>query len=148
VGFSVSGSFAILVVASFIAFGMLHSAGTNGFERVTAATHSSYERGIDSQNTAINITGVNYQSSNLDVNVTNTGSTALSINATDVIVAGVYHDRTEADFKWIEVVGDPNTELWLPGDTLYVRIYLTGLQSGDHVKIVTEHGIADEAVVP
>ena len=143
-GFSVSGSFAILVLASFIAFGMVYSAGANSFERVSDATHDSYERGLDQQNTAINVSEVTYQSGDLEVNVTNTGTTSLSINATDVIVNGTYRQS----FQQFEVVGKPDSDLWLPGDTLSIRINDSGLQSGDPVKVVTEHGVAAGRVVP
>ena len=143
-GFSVSGSFAILVLASFIAFGMVYSAGANSFERVSDATQDSYERGLDQQNTAINVSEVTYQSGDLEVNVTNTGTTSLSINATDVIVNGTY----QQSFEQFEVVGKPDSDLWLPGDTLTIRINDSGLQSGDPIKVVTEHGVAAGEVVP
>ena len=143
-GFSVSGSFAILVLASFIAFGMIYSAGANSFEQVTDATHDSYERGLDRQNTAINVSAVTYQTGDLDVNVTNTGTTSLSLNATDVIVNGTYRQS----YARFEVVGKPTSDLWLPGDTLSIRINDGGLQSGDPIKVVTEHGVADAGVVP
>ena len=143
-GFSVSGSFAILVLASFIAFGMAYSAGANSFERVTDATHDSYERGLDRQNTAINVSEVTYQSGDLEVNVTNTGTTSLSINATDVIVNGTYRQS----FQQFEVVGKPDSDLWLPGETLAISVNDSSLQSGDTVKIVTEYGVAAGGMVP
>ena len=143
-GFSVSGSFAILVLASFIAFGMIYSAGANSFERVTDATHESHERGLDQQNTAINVSAVTYQGGDLDVNVTNTGTTSLSLNATDVIVNGTYRQS----FQRFEVAGKPDSDLWLPGETLSIRINDSDLQSGDLIKVVTEHAVADGGVVP
>jgi len=144
VGFSVSGSFAILVLASFIAFGMAYSAGANSFERVTDATDDSYERGLDQKNTAINVSEVTYQSGDLEVNVTNTGTTSLSINATDVIVNGTYRQS----FQQFEVVGKPDSDLWLPGETLAISVNDSSLQSGDTVKIVTEYGVAAGGMVP
>ena len=123
---------------------MVYSAGANSFERVSDATQDSYERGLDQQNTAINVSEVTYQSGDLEVNVTNTGTTSLSINATDVIVDGTYRQS----FERFEVVGKPDSDLWLPGDTLSIRINDSGLQSGDPVKVVTEHAVAAGRVVP
>jgi flagellar protein FlaF len=145
VGFSVSGSFAILVLASFIAFGMLQAAGTNSFERVSDATQDAYEGDLDRRNTAIEISELDYQGNHLDVNVTNSGTTALSLDATDLIVNGTYHAPDE--YTWSRVDGDPNTELWLPGQSLEIRIQLPGLDTPARVKIVTEYGVADAEVV-
>lgn len=144
-GFSVSGSFAILVLASFIAFGMLHTAGANTFERVTDATKDTYDEELDRRNTAIEIARLDDQGSHIDVNVTNTGSTVLSINATDIIIDGEYYVPGNADK--FRVPGRPNSDLWLPGEKLWVRILLPG-QDPQRVKIVVEHGVSASGVVP
>ena len=133
------------MVASFIAFGMLHSAGTNSFERVSDATHASYERNVDSRNTAINVSDAHYQGGHLDLNVTNTGTTTHTINSTDVLVDGVYYPPSS--YQWARIVGAPNSEYWLPGDTLYIRIRITSLSTPARVKVVTEYGISDVVVV-
>jgi len=145
VGFSVSGSFAIIVVAAFIAFGMAYTAGANGFERVTEATKDTHESGLDAQNTAVDIVRANYSAGQLEVNVTNNGTTALAVDATDVIVDGTFHTHDEFDALLVD--GEPNTAVWLPGEELTVRIDLPGLGSSPRVKVVTEHGVADAVVV-
>ena len=146
-GFSVSGSFAILVLASFIAFGMLHTAGANSFERVTDATKDTYDDDLDRRNTAIQIARLDH-AGHLDVNVTNRGTTALDLNATDVIVDGEYIPRE--DTHRFRVAGKPNSELWLPGEKLWVRVKQSALPDNDpnRVKVVTEYGVADVGVVP
>ena len=146
-GFSVSGSFAILVLAAFMAFGTLYPATANGFEQVTDATKVTYEDDLDRQNTAINVT-INDQPGQLDVNVTNTGTTAIELNATDVIVDGTYIPRE--DLQRFRVPTNSNSELWLPGEKLWIRILQSNLPDNDpnRVKVVTEHGVADGAVVP
>lgn len=144
-GFSVSGSFAILILATFIAFGMFYTAGANSFERVSDATTSTYEDDLDRQNTAINITELTYQGSHLDVNVTNEGTTTLSVNDTDVVVDNVYY--APGDAQYFRVAGDPNTGLWEPGETLFVRIQLSGGETPARAKVVTEYGVADGGAV-
>lgn len=144
-GFSVSGSFAIIVVAAFIAFGMAYTAGSNGFERVTDATKSAHEMDLETKNTAVDVVRANYSAGQLEVNVTNNGTTALEVNATDLIVNGTYH--THDEFAHIEVDGDPDTAIWLPGEELFVQIGLPDLGSTARVKVVTEHGVADAVVV-
>lgn len=144
-GFSVSGSFAIIIVAAFIAFGMAYTAGANGFERVTEATKDAHESRLDSQNTAIDIVRANYSAGQVEVNVTNNGTTALPVSATDLIVNGTYHGHDEFDELLVD--GQSATSVWLPGEELFVRIDLPGLGSSPRVKIVTEHGVADAVVV-
>lgn len=143
-GFSVSGSFAILVLASFIAFGMLHSAGTNSFERVTDATQDAYEDDLDKRNTAIDIVRAEHGSGQLDVNVTNNGTTALAVNDTDLLVDNVYQRPDDGDVE-VEVVDKPDSELWLPGQTLSFRVQTS--DAPGRVKVVTEYGVADGEVV-
>lgn len=144
-GFSVSGSFAILVLASFIAFGMLYSAGANGVERVSEATTETYDDDLHRQNTAIEISEIEFQGSQLDVNVTNNGTTALALNDTDLIVDNSY--QRQEDLQRFRVVGQPDSELWLPGETLFFRVDLPG---GDpqRVTVATKYGVAVSGVVP
>lgn len=142
-GFSVSGSFAIIVLASFIAFGTIYSAGTNSFDRVGDATRASHENALAQANTDINVTNASYGGGVLTVNVTNQGTTALSVNDTDLLVDGVYQPPGQLDA--VSVVGHPNSDLWLPEDTL--RFRLTRSTAPQRVKVVTEHGVADEVVV-
>ena len=145
-GFSVSGSFAILILASFIAFGMLYPASANGFERVSEAKKDAYESDLDRRQTDINVT-INDHPSQLDVNVTNRGSTAIELDATDVIVDGAYIPRE--DMQRFRVVGHGGSELWLPGEKLWVRIQKSRLPDNnpDRVKVATEYGVSDSVVM-
>lgn len=143
-GFSVSGSFAIIVLASFIAFGMVYPAAANGFERVTDAVGATHDDDLERQNTAIEIVQVDYQAGQLDVNVTNNGSSTLSINDTDLVVDNVYYAPEELDVH--RVVGNPDSELWLPGETLFFRASIP--DAPNRTKVVTEYGVADSEVVP
>lgn len=143
-GFSVSGSFAILVLASFIAFGMLHTAGANSFERVTEATRDTYDDELDRQNTAIEIANVSHDGSVLDVEVTNNGTTTLSVEDTDLIVDNVYQRPDDPDVT-VQVVEDPDSGLWHPGQTLSLEVSTS--EAPGRVKVVTEHGVADGEVV-
>ena len=148
-GFSVSGSAAIIFAAMFIAFGMWHSAATDGFERVTDAQDAHADSALDRQNTEIAIESAE---KDLDpgitefrVRVNNPGSTALSVEETDALVGS--GNRTEYRTDWranATVDGTADTDLWLPGEQLVFN--LTG-NTGDRVKVVTEHGVADSTEV-
>mgnify|MGYP000651643170 CR=1 FL=1 len=148
-GFSVSGSAAIIFAAMFIAFGMWHSAATDGFERVTDAQDAHADSALDRQNTDIVVESavkdLDAGITEFRVRVNNTGSTALSVEETDALVStdtrGEYRDGWRADAT---VAGTPGTDLWLPGEQLVFN--LTG-NTGDRVKVVTEHGVADSAEV-
>ncbi|MDH5021155.1 archaellum stator protein ArlF [Halobacterium rubrum] len=144
-GFSVSGSAAILFIAAFVSVGILYSAAFNGYERVQDAEEVQDDRVLEAKNTAIEISNVTYDSTeeNMTVNVTNNGSTALSINETDLISNGSYVTRD----AYVSTSVDSNTEtdLWLPGETYSLTV--TQSPKPDRVKIVTENGVAATEVV-
>jgi flagellar protein FlaF len=144
-GFSVSGSAAIIFAALFIAFGMYHSAATDSFERVSDARDSHADAALERTNTEIAIESavrdLDAGVTEFRVRVNNTGSTALSVEETDALVDSDYRTGWRTDAT---VDGTSNTELWLPGEQLVFN--LTG-DTGDRVKVVTEHGVADSAEV-
>jgi len=143
-GFSVSGSAAIIFVAAFIGFGMFYSAATNGFERVNDAREDQRDRLLDQQNTEISLVSATWNSSgndNLVVTVDNTGSETLSVEATDLLVDNDYHSGYDTS-----VDGDSSTDIWASQERLTVTV--TSLSSQpDQVKVVTESGVADTMVV-
>jgi flagellar protein FlaF len=142
-GFSVSGSAAIIFAAMFIAFGMWHTTATNGFERVSEAQNDRADAALDRQNTDVAIDSVvlNATSNEMQVNATNHGASTLSIEETDVLVDNDYYAEWRTDAT---VDGSPGTDLWLPGETLVFNITVG---SADQVKLVTETGVADTAEV-
>lgn len=141
-GFSVSGSAAIVFIAAFVSVGILYSAAYNGYEDVTAAQDGHADRVLDQRNTAIAITATTYNDTaeTLTVQVLNQGSTTLSVAATDVVVDGVYQGT------WIDsnVSGSTSTDVWAPGETLNVT--LEASTDPGRVKVVTEHGVSDTEV--
>lgn len=142
-GFSVSGSFAIIVVGALIGFGMFATATTNGFELVNDAQKQAHDAQFDQQNTAIAIENATYNatSTTVEIEATNTGSTTLSVNATDVLLDNEY----QTAFETRSVDGDASTDLWLPGETLTIEIDRGS--APDRVKLVTGTGIAETAVI-
>ena len=157
-GFSVSGSFAVLVVSAFIAFGAFHGALSDGFDRVSDAQRIAYDDRLDGQNTAIDVTRAEYETradpleNLLTVEVENTGATTLSVNATDVVVDNRYFAHDEFDVERVE--GDAMTGLWQPGETYHVEINETVLSSElelpldpQRVKIVVGPGVPDSREV-
>ncbi|MBV0924276.1 flagellin [Halomicroarcula limicola] len=137
-GFSVSGSAALVFVAMFIGFGMFYSATANGFENVNDARDAQADRTLEQQNTAIELTSVVYNSTadSLNVTVVNTGSTELAVSDVDVLA-----DNTYLTGYRTAVEGDEATDLWLPEERLVVNA--TGLTADPgRAKFVTGPGVS------
>ena len=145
-GFSVSGSAAIIFLGFLAAFGMVYTAASNGYEQVTDANQRSQEALLDQQNTDIEITNLTFVNDDtLHIHVNNTGSTSLVVNDTDILVDNEY--LTEFDYKRVD--GDPGRDLWLPGEELHLKYTYPTNQSNppEHVRIVSGPGVADSGVV-
>jgi flagellar protein FlaF len=143
-GFSVSGSAAVIFVAAFIGFGMFYSATANSFERVNDAREDQRDRLLDQQNTDISIISATWNSTgedNLVVTVDNTGSETLSVEETDLLVDNDYETGYSTS-----VDNDDSTDIWASQEQL--KITVTSFSSPpDRVKVVTENGVAETAVV-
>ncbi|MFC6723808.1 flagellin [Halobium palmae] len=143
-GFSVSGSTAIVFVGVFIALGMLQPAVSNGLERVTDARSDTAERLLDQQNTAVDLTAATYYAGNSTVRVraVNAGTSALSVEDTDVLLDNAYvvPSATAVD-------GDAATDVWLPGETLAVGLDVGENPTDDRLTITVDHGVSDAEVV-
>ncbi|WP_232688510.1 fla cluster protein FlaF [Halobacterium zhouii] len=138
-GFSVSGSAAIIFLAAFMSVGVLYSAAYNGYEQVQTADDRHAERVLERRNTAIDVTNASYNGSGdeqLVVNVTNEGATSLSVNGTSLLVDGSFVARS-AYASW-NVEGSTDTSLWLPGETY--TIVMNQSSRPDRVKVVTPSG--------
>lgn len=140
-GFSVSGSAALIFAAMFIAFGMWHSAATNSFERVSDAQQIQADDTLTERNTAITIDRAFYDGNgNLEFEATNGGSTALSLNATTLLIDNEHY----AGWRGGALTAD--TDLWLPGEQITFTIGSFSSQP-DRVKLVTENGVAEATEV-
>jgi flagellar protein FlaF len=143
-GFSVSGSFAIIFVGLLLAFGVWHTAASNSFERITEARSDRVDSTLEQRNTDVAIESVTYDGVNetLLVNATNTGSTSLSLDATDLLVDNEYRAGWQ---EQATIDGDAlETDLWLPGETLSMNVTAT---DPTQVKVVTGPGVADTSPV-
>jgi len=141
-GFSVSGSAALIFVAAFIGFGMFYSAAANSAEMVNDARQDRTDRDLERTNTAIRITTVTYNDTSAYLNVTieNAGSTELSVNDVDVLADNSYQTGYRT-----AVEGNTGTDLWLPRETLATNTTVSPRPAG--VKIVTGPGVAATEVV-
>jgi flagellar protein FlaF len=141
-GFSVSGSAAIVFIGIFLAFSSAYTASANGFERVSDATSAVDEEALDRQNTALSVNAT-YDAGNatLTVEAVNEGTTALEVGAVDLVVDNAYRD----DFAVRRVGGDNSTALWLPGERLHLE--LTASSQPTRIKVVTGPGVADTEVL-
>lgn len=142
VGFSVSGSLAVVVVGALIALSMFYTAGANGFERVNDARTDYDDSVVDRRNADLAIAETSYDqgSATLSVTVNNSGTTSLSVNATDLLA-----DNTYLDNGTTTVEGDGETDLWLPGEQLKIEVSLPN--KPDAVTVAIEGGLSDREVV-
>lgn len=139
-GFSVSGSVAIVLIAAFVSTGILYTAAYNGYEDVTQANDAKADRLLEQRNTEVAITSTSYNTSgndNFTVQVLNEGSTTLSVDATDVVLDGVYKS------SWLSynVSGSSSTDVWAPGETLNVTVQGPASKPS-RVKVVTGPGVS------
>ncbi|WP_251343825.1 hypothetical protein [Haloplanus halophilus] len=140
-GFSVSGSAAIIFVGVFLAFSTAYTASADGFERVSDARSAVDEQALERQNTVIDVTNASYGNGTLSVEVVNEGATGLSVGAVDLLVDNAYRDN----FTARTVAGSNSTDLWLPGERL--RLDVSAPNRPDRIKVVSGPGVADVEVL-
>jgi flagellar protein FlaF len=140
VGFSVSGTFAIVFAGIFIVGSMLYGTAANNAERLQDATHEQRQQLDAVADTAVNVTDVQLLAGGCGVAVlvNNTGDSDLLVNDTDLLLDGTYQTGWEASAK---VDGDASTDIWLPGEQLNASV--DGLAAApERVKVVTGPGVA------
>ena len=116
-GFSVSGSAAIIFLAAFVSIGILYTSAYNSFERVEAAADADAADLLEQQNTDIEIRDVtNTTIDSVTITVENTGSTTLRVDRTDVLLNGTYQNPES-----ITVDGE-SADLWAPGETVTIDV--------------------------
>jgi flagellar protein FlaF len=145
-GFSVSGTAAIIFASMFVAFGVWFTASANSFDRVSDAQDQQTESLIDSENTEIEIVSATYNESGnqlLRIDATNTGASQLSLSETDLLIDGEFVDGWQSGA--VNVEGNTETDLWLSGDQL--SITRDPASPPTRVKLVTEFGVAETATV-
>lgn len=142
-GFSVSGSVAIISIGVLVAFGVMFPAVMDSSQQVSEAQSTQSERILDQQNTQIHINATAYDAGTLAVDVVNEGTVALDVDETDVIVDGEYvtPNATTVYQTSDKTDGDASTNVWLSGEVLEVVVELDS--SPDRVKVVTETGVSD-----
>lgn len=137
-GFSTSGSMAILFVGVLVAISTAYPMMSAANERVQTAVDDRGERSLSQRNSDIELANVTYNETTdvLVVRVNNTGSRALSVDDTDVLVDGQFQQGYATS-----VDGDGSRSIWAPGETL--RVELSTSTRPGRVKVVTEFGIAE-----
>lgn len=145
-GFSVSGSAAIIFLGFLAAFGMIYTSASNGVEKVDSASQDVNENLLEQQNTDIEVTNTTFSNNDtLHIYVNNTGTTTLSVEDTDILVDNTYL----TGFDYQNVDGKSATDVWLPGERLHVKYTYSTNQSSPpgRVKVVTGTGIAAAEVI-
>ena len=128
-GFSVSGSAAIIFIGLVVAAGIAVPPVVGSFGSLAGAQGEQVDRGIDALNTEFEIESATYDDGEDEstIDVRNSGSTTLSGEKTSVLVDG--------EIK----TGAIDDGLWVPGETRTIEID----GKPDRVKIVAENGIAE-----
>lgn len=140
-GFSVSGSAAIIFVGVIVAAGIAVPPIVGSFGELSSSQSQQIDRGVDALNTDIDIESATYDDENdeLELELENTGSTSLAVADTSLLIDGEIPDVGNVTTA---VDGDGSAELWRPGERLTITV--SGVtQVPDRVKVVTENGIAE-----
>lgn len=153
-GFSVSASTAILLVAAFASVGLLYTSAANGFEQVSDATQTQQEQALETENTVVAIVNVTHNTSGttdyVNVTVANEGSSTLHVSKTDLLVNGTYRDsfesRTVSTTDGTVDAGPDGTDLWHPGENLTYVLH-ENVSKPFRVKVVSDRGVAASEVV-
>jgi flagellar protein FlaF len=143
-GFSVSGSAAIIFAALFIAFGMWYTASANTFEQMNDAQADRTDAVKATSSSGVEITDATYSatSDELTVTVDNTGAAQLTLDSTDLLIDGQYQEGWQ-DAATVE--GNADTRLWMGSEQLTITVSLPS--QPDRVKIVAETGVSDTSGV-
>ena len=139
-GFSVSGSAAIVFIGLIVAAGIAIPSVVGSFGSMASAQGQQTDRGVETLNTDISIQNTTYNATDdeLDVRLANTGSKTLSVNKTSTLIDGTIPPAGDVT---TDVEGNTNADLWLNVTVSNVS------PEPDRVKIVTENGIAETAEV-
>lgn len=135
-GFSVSGSAAIIFIAAFVGFGILYTSAYNSFELVEEARSDNADALVEQENTAIAIMAISNTQTTVNVTVRNTGSNQLEVENTDIMINGTPKTHNQV---WVE--GSSQTQYWPPGKNLSVEVE-ENVNYPYRVKVVTGPGIA------
>ena len=138
-GFSVSGSAAIIFVGVMVAAGIAIPPMIGSFGSLAGAQGEQIDRGVDALNTDLEITEAVYDdgTEELDLDVSNTGSTTLGVAETSLLIDGEIPNSGDVTTA---IDGDA-VELWLPGETLSITAENVDSEP-ERVKIVAENGIS------
>lgn len=141
-GFSVSGSAAIIFVGVIVAAGIAVPPIVGSFGELSSSQSQQIDRGVDALNTDISIESAIYYddgSDELELELENTGSTSLAVADTSLLVDGEIPDSGDVTTA---VDGDSSAQLWRPGERLTITV--SGVtQVPERMKVVTENGIAE-----
>ncbi len=88
--------------------------------------------------TDITITNITPAPSRLNFSLKNTGRTTLNASALEIFVNGTMYDQYTLSEGYT----------WVSESSMNVSLYPVSYSSGDRIKIITENGISDYALVP
>jgi flagellar protein FlaF len=142
-GFSVSGSTALIFVGLLIALSTLIPATLNAYDEIQEAEKEQFDKKIEASNTAVKITSVQNKSTTVVVKAKNTGTHPLDVEDVDLLIKNTYvsfsHDVVEAD---------SSTMIWASKETINMTVQKSEFDGVDPVraKVIVEYGKSDTEV--
>ncbi len=136
-GFSVSGSAAIIFIGLMVATGIAVPSLIGSFGSLANAQGGQIDRGVDAMNTEFEIETTTYddETDELEITLKNTGSTTLFVERTSVLVNG--------ELKPDAATG--SERYWVPNETITITITVEEDTESGQIKVVVENGIAQTA---
>lgn len=145
-GFSVSGSWVLIFVGTFIAMGSLYTTVSNTAEQYQEVRdfQRTHLEGIQGTDVAItSVTLLDGVSCGVNVTVENVGERTLDLNESDLLYDNEYQVGWQSG---AEIDGDGSTDIWAPNQTLVITDDAL-LSAPDRIKFVSGPGVADTAEV-
>ncbi len=139
-GFSVSMTFAIFLVAFIVLASMLVSSYSYRSNLVNDAKEVQQERMLNKIQTDFEITDTSYNAEGnfLLIDVNNTGSTVINASKIDVILDG----NLKTDSITALTIDGTATSVWAPDECLEINI--SGISSNPaRVKVIAANGVSD-----
>lgn len=142
-GFSASGSAAIIFVGLGVAAGLTLPPIIGSFGSLASAQDDQADRAVNALNTEFNIAEAEYAAGTEELTLTleNTGSTTPTASRTTTLVDGLALSPPDITTA---VDGDESATLWLPNQTLTITAEAVS-EPPEQVKIIAENGIAEAA---
>ena len=132
-GFSTIGATVILFAGLLLFSSVIANSLFEAQRETSGALDESRDRAEFARGVAMGVSG-NHAGGNLHLNVTNSGTVTLDAGLVHIIVDGSWDTSTIT----VSTIGGTSTDVWAPGETLYLRT--TQAAEPSRVLVVAETG--------